>query len=81
MVWERAAAAAQPEVSSGGLIFFAVVFFAIGLVSIFYPRLFWWLRVGRKLKDSSPGPLYLGTIRLGGVLVCAVALLILLKAL
>jgi hypothetical protein len=72
-----ASAAPGETLPGGGLVFFGIVFFGTGLVSVFYPRLFWWLRIGRKVKDAVPAPLYLATIRLGGVLLCAVALLIL----
>ncbi len=53
----------------GGLIFFSILLIAVGLTSVFYPRLFWYLRIGRKVKDVEPSPIYLWVLRFGGLLV------------
>ncbi len=53
----------------GGLIFFSILLIAVGLTSVFYPRLFWYLRIGRKVKDVKPSPIYLWVLRFGGLLV------------
>lgn len=58
----------------GGLIFFSILLIAVGLTSIFYPKLFWYLRIGRKVKDVEPSPIYLWVLRLGGMLVIALGI-------
>ncbi len=58
------------------ILFFGILFTVIGAISIIYPRIFWYLRVGRKLKGASPGKLYLWVLRFGGVLVVAIGLLL-----
>ena len=68
-----------PDIEKG-LLFFGIFILAIGLVSVFYPRFFWYLRIGRKIKGAAPDRLYLNVLRIGGVLVCAVALLIFMQS-
>lgn len=72
---------APPPQERTGLLFFGVLLLVIGLVSIIYPRLFWWLRVGHKIPHVAPVKGYLTLLRIGGLLVCALALYILLKLL
>ncbi|MDW7739848.1 MAG: hypothetical protein SCJ97_07315 [Bacillota bacterium] len=54
---------------TGGLIFFGIFTIIIGLTSIIYPRLFWYLRIGRKIGQVPPQNLYLLVLRFGGLLV------------
>ena len=50
----------------------------VGLMGLFYPQFFWWLRIGRKAKHPIPPiPAYIAVLRTGGVLTCAVALYLL----
>lgn len=71
---------ADPGIEKG-LIFFGAIVLAVGLVSLFNPRFFWYLRIGRKLPPgTSPGRLYLNVLRFGGILACALAVLVLLQA-
>lgn len=60
-----------------GLIFFSVLLIAIGLTSIVYPKLFWYLRIGRKVPSVEPSPLYLWVLRFGGILVLALGVFML----
>jgi hypothetical protein len=62
-----------------GLFFFGVLVLGTGLVSLIYPRFFWIIGIGRKAKIPPP-PMYLTMLRLGGVLACALAVAMLLKA-
>ncbi len=57
-----------------GLMIMALIILAIGLVSIFYPQVFWWMRIGRKAKHISPVAAYIMVLRIGGVLTCGAAL-------
>lgn len=66
-------------VDARGLFFFGVLVLGTGLISLIYPRLFWNIGIGRKAKIAPP-PLYLGMLRFGGVLACALAVVMLLKA-
>ncbi len=59
----------------GGLLFFSILLIAIGLTSIIYPRLFWHLRIGRRVKGLEPSSLYLWVLRFGGILVLALGIL------
>ncbi len=72
---ENTAAPVDPR----GLFFFGALVLGAGLVSLVYPRLFWNIGIGRKAKIPPPR-LYLGMLRLGGVLACALAAVMLLKA-
>ncbi len=53
----------------GGMIFFGLFIVAIGLFSVVYPQVFWYLRVGRKIPGVPPNKLYLAVLRIGGLLV------------
>lgn len=64
-----AAAGKAVQDMTGSLLFFSVMLVAIGLLSIFYPRFFWYLRIGRKVKGVEPGNLYLWVLRIGGMIV------------
>lgn len=64
----------MPQPDKPSFLFLATFILAIGLVSLFYPKLFWWLRIGRKAKDIPPVPAYLMMLRIGGGLTSAVAL-------
>ena len=66
-----AAAGNQIENITGSLIFFSLFFMAIGLISIVYPRLFWYLRIGRKVKGVEPSSVYLWVLRFGGLMLFA----------
>ena len=84
-VWGLAATAGTAEAGpdlKGTLFFFGLFMLAIGLLSIIYPRLFWYLRIGHKIKVEgvSPGRLYLAVLRIGGILVCALAVWMLLNS-
>ncbi len=68
------AAGESMPVLPGSILFFGIFIIVIGLISIIYPRLFWYLRVGRKLKGASPGKLYLWVLRFGGILVVAIGI-------
>ena len=67
----------MPQPNKGGLIVLIILIFGIGLLSLFYPRLFWWLRIGRRDKDIAPVQSYILVLRIGGALTCAVALYLL----
>ncbi|HSW36681.1 MAG TPA: DUF6199 family natural product biosynthesis protein [Candidatus Limnocylindrales bacterium] len=56
-------------VNPDSLLFFGLFITVIGAVSALRPRLFWYLHVGRKIKDVPPNKLYLLVLRSGGVLV------------
>jgi len=71
------AAGRVPVELPGSIMFFGLVFTIIGLTSIIYPRIFWYLRVGRKLQGAPPGKLYLWVLRFGGLLVVVIGLLML----
>lgn len=58
----------------GSILFFGIFITVIGIISIIYPQLFWYLRIGRKLNGASPGKLYLWVLRFGGILVVAIGL-------
>ncbi len=62
-----------------GLFFFGMVVLAIGLVSVVYPRFFWNIGIGRKAKAPPPRA-YLVMLRIGGILACALGVIMLLKA-
>jgi hypothetical protein len=64
----------MPQPDRFGFTILASIILAIGLVSLFYPKLFWWLRIGRKAKDIPPIKAYILVLRTGGLLTCAVAL-------
>lgn len=34
-----------------GFIILASIILIIGLISLFFPKVFWWLRIGRRAKD------------------------------
>jgi len=72
-----AAAGNQIENITGSLIFFSLFFMAIGLISIVYPRLFWYLRIGRKVKGVEPSSVYLWVLRFGGLMLFALNAVIL----
>jgi len=72
-----AAAGNQIENITGSLIFFSLFFMAIGLISIVYPRLFWYLRIGRKVKGVEPSSVYLWVLRFGGLMLFALSAIIL----
>lgn len=63
------------------LIFFGLLITITGIISIVYPRLFWYLRVGRKLQGAPPQKLYLHVLRFGGVLATVLGLVIIYHAL
>ena len=65
----------QPEKFSFTIL--ALFILAVGLLSFFYPRFFWWLRIGRKAKDIPPVTAYITVLRIGGGLTCVVALYLL----
>lgn len=64
----------MPQPDRIGFIIVALIILAIGLTSLLFPKVFWWLRIGRKAKDIPPVPAYLLVLRIGGALTCAVAL-------
>ena len=66
-------------VDARGLLFFGIFVLLTGLVSIIYPRFFWNIGIGRKARIPPP-PLYLTMLRTGGLLACAVAVAMLLRA-
>lgn len=72
-----AAAGKQIENITGSLLFFSLLFMAIGLISIVYPRLFWYLRIGRKVKGVEPSSVYLWVLRIGGFMLFALGAIIL----
>lgn len=55
-------------VPADSLIFFGIFIIAIGLASIIYPQLFWYLRIGRKVPRVAPMRSYLILLRIGGLL-------------
>ncbi len=69
--------AAVPQGDFGGVKIFAAMLILIGLVSVVYPRLFWYLRVGRKVPWVIPSPIYLALLRFGGILVVALGVYVL----
>ena len=64
-----AAAGKSTQDITGSLLFFSVLLLVVGLISILYPRLFWYLRIGRKVEGIEPSSLYLWVLRIGGVMV------------
>jgi len=62
-------AATQAPDNIGGMILFSIFIVAIGLSSVIYPQMFWYLRVGRKIPGVPPNKLYLLVLRIGGLLV------------
>ncbi len=72
-----AAAGKQIENITGSLLFFSLFFMVIGLISIVYPRLFWYLRIGRKVKGVEPSSIYLWVLRTGGFMLFALCAIIL----
>lgn len=58
----------MPPVQPYSLVFFGILLIIIGMVSIIYPRLFWYLRIGRKIPWVEPSSLYLMMLRFGGLL-------------
>ncbi|MGM0652911.1 MAG: DUF6199 family natural product biosynthesis protein [Bacillota bacterium] len=72
-----AAAGNLPRGTIGSLLFFSVLLLVVGLISILYPRLFWYLRIGRKVEGIEPSSLYLGVLRIGGMMVFALGAVIL----
>ncbi|MEW5785040.1 MAG: DUF6199 family natural product biosynthesis protein [Bacillota bacterium] len=76
--WLLPAASAATPVPPGAqnsILFFGLFMLAIGLLTIIYPRLFWYLRVGRKIAvaGAAPSRLYLLVLRFGGILLCVLA--------
>lgn len=67
----------MPDSSKPSFLVLTFFILAIGLVAVFYPKLFWWMRIGRKAKDIPPIPAYIMVLRIGGVLTCAVAIYLL----
>lgn len=63
---------------AGGLLYFGIFVLITGLVSIIYPYFFWNVGLGRKVRIPPP-TLYLTMLRIGGVLACAVAAVMLWK--
>lgn len=61
-----------------GLFYFGIFILITGLVSIIYPYFFWNVGLGRKVKIPPPS-LYLIMLRIGGILACAVAAVMLWK--
>ncbi|GEM_PF-887195 len=74
------AAAEQVPDMPVSILFFGIFISTLGMISIIYPRIFWYLRVGRKLKGAAPGKLYLWVIRFGGILVLAMGLFMIYSA-
>lgn len=72
-----AAAGKQVEDITGSLLFFSLFFMVIGLISIVYPRLFWYLRIGRKVRGVEPSSVYLWVLRIGGIMLFALGAFIL----
>ena len=60
--------ATQVPANTGGMVFFGLFIVAIGLLSVVYPQVFWYLRVGRKIPGVPPNKLYLVVLRIGGLL-------------
>lgn len=60
--------ATQVPANTGGMVFFGLFIVAIGLFSVVYPQVFWYLRVGRKIPGVPPNKLYLVVLRIGGLL-------------
>lgn len=71
------AAGANAKPDLGGLSLFAVFFILLGLVSVIFPKLFWHMRIGRKVPHVTPSKLYLGMLRFGGLLVVALGVYLL----
>lgn len=67
----------MPAPDKSSFTVLALFILAIGLVSLLYPKLFWWMRIGRKAKHIPPVTAYIVVLRIGGVLTCAVALYLL----
>lgn len=67
----------MPAAEKSSFLVLALFILAIGLLSLFYPKLFWWMRIGRKAKHIQPITAYIVVLRIGGVLTCAVALYLL----
>ncbi len=65
---------------SASIMFFGIFITALGIISIIYPRIFWYLRVGRKLEGAAPGKLYLWVLRFGGILAVALGLFMIYSA-
>ncbi len=71
-----AAAPGEPSVNPWSLAFFGILVLIVGAVSLIYPQVFWYLRIGHKLKGVNPSRLYLLTLRFGGILTIAVGIII-----
>ncbi len=64
----------MPPVQPYSLFFFGFLLLAVGIVSMIFPRLFWHLRIGRKVPHVEPSSLYLMMLRFGGLLTVALGL-------
>ena len=69
-----AAAGHGAPLNQGSLTVFGMFILIIGVLSLVYPRLFWHLRIGRKVPGVEPSSLYLIMLRLGGLLVIVLGL-------
>ncbi len=69
----------MPEMP-GSIMFFGIFITVLGMISVIYPQIFWYLRVGRKLNGARPGKLYLWVLRFGGILTTAIGLFMIYSA-
>lgn len=51
-------------------------FIAIGLFHLLAPYASWYMSVGWKLRDAEPSDAYLVMTRIGGVIACAVGIIV-----
>ncbi|OCT11808.1 hypothetical protein A8709_28480 [Paenibacillus pectinilyticus] len=64
------------------MIFFSILFVAIAILNIFYPRFGWYMRYGWMVKgDSEPSDAYLLMSRISSVIVLIVFLFVFLPLL
>lgn len=70
------AAAQGAPLNQGSLTVFGIFILIVGTISLVYPRLFWHLRIGRKVPGVEPSGLYLFMLRFGGLLVIALGLIL-----
>lgn len=62
-----------PEVPSL-IVLFKLVVLVIAVVHIFNPRVAWYMSEGWKFRDAEPNPVYLGFLRVVGVVITLVVL-------
>ncbi|SEC40511.1 hypothetical protein SAMN05443246_3986 [Paenibacillus sp. GP183] len=62
------------------MVAFAIFLALLGLFNLFAPRAAWYGSIGWKLRDAEPSDAYLIILRIGGGIVCIVAIIIFLTA-